>query len=227
MGGRGAKGLQEATPGGGGGRDGDDGWSTTPDFRSYSNLKQAIGTKGKSMGIEAAAKGANPYYNRQYREFSENCQRSVIAYELRRRGYNVTAQPTYKGDVLPADAVANGNGYWQGAFKGGQAVKVKGTTAKAMQNSFEKKIKSYGNNSRSTLAFGWKGRGHDGHVINVEVQKGKVHYIDAQIGKRYDGAKLFREIVPGTVTTMRTDNLRISERAKKSVEQSKRRKNKR
>ena len=222
MGGRGAKGLpvEHPSPGGGGGN-GDNGWSMAPAFKNPQSLKAAIGTKSKAMGIEAAAKGANPYYNTSYREFTENCQRAVVAYEARRRGYNVTAQPTYKGDKLPNRAYGN-NSYYMGAFQNAKAHTVSGKTAKSMQTNFENRIKSYGNNSRSTLAFGWKGR-RTGHVINVEVQRGKIHYIDAQNGTRYNGSELFKAMRVGSVRTVRTDNLRLSERAKKSIEPAKRR----
>ena len=62
-----------------------------------SELRATIGTKGNSIGIEEAIKGANPFYNTSGAEgdFSQNCQRCVVAYELRRRGYDVVALPTY------------------------------------------------------------------------------------------------------------------------------------
>ena len=50
--------------------------------------------------MASAMLDTNPNYNGDYKEFSENCQRVVVAYEARRRGYDVQAQPTFKGDEL-------------------------------------------------------------------------------------------------------------------------------
>lgn len=120
MGGRGASGLKQLS--GGGGASGKGSWSTSPNTKSPDTLREALGTKGRAMSITKAAEGANPYYNGNYREFSENCQRCVVAYEARRRGYNVVAQPTYQGDQLPYGVSVPGkgtvNGRWQGAFQG-------------------------------------------------------------------------------------------------------------
>ena len=221
MGGRGVKGLPVAHPNPGGSNRDEDGWSIAPDFRSYATLKEAMGKKGSRMGIEEASKGANPYFNDSYREFSENCQRVVVAYEARRRGYNVTAQPTYKNDRLPRRAYGN-NSYYYGAFQKAKVYEVPGTTAKSMQKNFEDRVKKYGRFSRSTLSYKWKNE-NSGHVINVEVHRGKVLYIDAQQGVRYRGSELFKNMEVGTVRTARIDNLRFSERAKKSIEPAKRR----
>ena len=82
FGGRGA-GLPTAHPSGGGGGSSAE-WTTTPNVNSPQTLRQALGTRGRAMSMEKAASGANPYYDGSYREFSENCQRAVVAYEARR-----------------------------------------------------------------------------------------------------------------------------------------------
>lgn len=97
-------------------------------------------------------------------EFSENCQRAVVAYEARRRGYKVTAQPTYEGDKLPQ--IVKSNGRWQGAFKGAKTEMVSGKNAKEVQKNIESKMKQYGNGSRAVVGVQWKNGG--GHVFNVE-----------------------------------------------------------
>jgi hypothetical protein len=175
-------------------------------------LKQAIGKKGKPYSIDNALKNVNPFYNREYSEFSANCQRCVVAYELRRRGYNVTALPVYKDDRLP---VVNsfGNGIWQGAFKGAKNVRVGATTPRKVQSNLEAKMKSYGNGARAIVRI-------PGHVFNCENVNGKIRYVDAQIGKRYTSNDVFGRLTKEqlkTVRIIRTDNLKISDRARKSV----------
>ena len=54
-------------------------------------------------------------------------------------------------------------------------------------------------------------------VFNLERQNGKTLYIDAQRNKRYTAAEIQKRAKPGSVNIVRTDNLRISDRAKDSV----------
>ena len=162
------------------------------------------------------------YYSPDTSEFSENCQRAVIAVEMRRRGYNVTAQPTYPGDELPKTAYINPKTKrvyerFTGAFKGAKSENVSGLS------DIEKKMKGYGNGSRAALAFGWK-KGNSGHVINVEYKNGKLSFVDGQVGGKYDPVDLMSKVQKGSVTLTRLDNLRVSSRMKKSVEVAGRRK---
>lgn len=220
MGGRGASGLKHLT--GGGGISGNGQWSTSPNTKSPSTLKEALGKKGRAMSIEKAASGANPYYNGDYREFSENCQRCVVAYEARRRGYNVVAQPTYQGDQMPHVVRIPGtdvtNGRWQGAFQGAKAESVSAKTSSAVNNKINAKMASYGDGSRAVIGVQWK-NGSGGHVFIAERKNGTTYLIDPQVGGRYS-SKVFNEVDTSRVRLVRTDNLKFSNRAMKSVEQA-------
>lgn len=199
-------------------------WSKGLGMQNIDTLREALGTRGRSMSMQKAVEGANPYFDKTgtYKEFTENCQRAVVAYEARRRGYNVVAQPTYEGDTLPqANVGGKGNSRWQGAFKGAKSEQVGARTAAKAQANVEAKMKEYGNGSRAVLGVQWKGGG--GHVLNVERVNGKTHYVDAQVGGKYTAKELFNAIKPNSVRVVRTDNLKFSDRAKKSVEQSGRR----
>ena len=67
------------------------------------DLRATLGTQGRPMNMDKSLKGANPFYTGgDQGDYSNNCQRCVIAYEARRRGYDVIAQPTYAGDKLPS-----------------------------------------------------------------------------------------------------------------------------
>lgn len=219
FGGRGSSsgGLETAHPNGSAPSNKGGKWTNSPNVQSPDTLGQALGKKSATMGITRAAQGANPYYDGSYREFSENCQRAVIAYEARRRGYNVEAQPTHKGDILP-NRTPGDNGHWMGAFQGAKTQNVGAKNSKKAQQNLESQMKTYGNGSRGIMRLNWKNG--DGHVINVEQRGGKTLYIDAQIGKKYNGKELFSQIKPQSVRLIRTDNLKFSERAKKSVEKA-------
>lgn len=144
-----------------------------------------------------------------------------MAFELRRRGYDVTAQATYKGDELPQVAFADKNGslfsYWQGAFQNGKRKKIGKTTRPATINAIENKMSSFGENARAIIGVRWNGFNTGGHVFNVERKNGDTKYFDAQTGKRVNIKEYMNNARPLETTIMRTDNLRISERAKDLV----------
>lgn len=52
--------------------------------------------KGKPMNFKQADSGnVNPYYYSKHLGYDTNCQTCVVAYEARRRGYNVRALPNF------------------------------------------------------------------------------------------------------------------------------------
>ena len=218
FGGRGAK-LPFGTGGGGGGKGKN--WSKTPNIIENKTLKEAMGKKGRPLSIVNAVKGANPYYKGGYDEYNKNCQRCVIAYEARRRGYDVVAMPTYEGDKMGARAKSKSgklvdNRYWQGAFRKAKNVNISAKTSNEARKKVESQMKQWGDKSRAIIGVKWKNGG--AHVFNVEQVGGKTVYVDAQTGVRYHGKDILSKIKPDAVRLVRTDNLRFSERAKKMIE---------
>lgn len=51
-----------------------------------------LGPRGKQKTVDEALAGSNPHY-REGREWQQNCQRCIYAYEMQRRGYDVEALP--------------------------------------------------------------------------------------------------------------------------------------
>ena len=154
-----------------------------------------------------------------------------MTYELRRRGYDVEAQPTYSNDVWPQVAYTTREGArlgrWRGAFRDAKTdyVGVRGSTAntargeeKVLKNIADK-MKSYGDGARAIVNFAYRGRGI-GHVFNVEKTKGGMVFVDAQSGERYTAADMrnFAKVWnTASVSLTRTDNLRVSDRVKNFV----------
>lgn len=195
--------------------------------KPHEQVKDALGKRGKEMGYVKAAEGANPYYSDRYDAYSENCQRCVVAYELRRRGYDVIAQPTYQGDKWKTSKEINGipQDRWRGAFRHAKTELVGDQKMSKTLDNIENKMKEYGSGSRAVISIEYKGRGGRGHVFNVENVNGRIVYIDAQDktwgnSHRYTRADMMNmmDIVKTRKTTItRTDNLRISDRAKHFV----------
>lgn len=175
-----------------------------------SELKAAIGEKsGRPMSIQNAVDGANPFYKSSrgaQGNFEENCQRCVVAYELRRRGYDVVALPTYAGDKLPS------GGKWKGAFRQAKTIDVGSRNPRTAQANLEAQMKSFGHGARGVVHI-------PGHVFNCENVNGKIRYVDAQTGTIYNSNNVFSRLGKNAVAVKltRTDNLRLSDRAKKSV----------
>lgn len=191
-------------------------------------LKEAIGVKSTPMGVTAAYQGANPNYDKThtYKEFTVNCQRCVVANELRRRGYNVEALPAIDDSKLPSKErlglirySANGTlrqGNWTQAFRHARPKSMRGSNVNAVIDNITNEMNKYGNNSRGVISVSWK-RSRSGHVFNVENQNGKIIFVDAQSGKKVSAMDYLSKAKLKDVTLTRTDNLRISDKAKKFV----------
>lgn len=196
-------------------------------------LKEAIGPKGKSMGIIQAVDEANPYYSDEYSNYSKNCQRCVVAYELRRRGYDVIAQPTYKNDKWAIGGTRNGASLdrWRGAFRHAKSDNVGGKNPDKTYSNIVDQMKEYGNGARAVMSLDWK-KGNSGHVFVLENRNGKIYFMEPQrpiykSSHRYttkDIKNLLKNVNLKTPTLTRTDNLQISYRAEEFVERRPRRK---
>lgn len=107
----------------------------------------------------------------------------------------------------------HGNGKWMGAFRGAKVEKVGGNKSQKVQDNLEAKMKGYGSGSRAVVRI-------PGHVFNAENVGGKIKYVDAQTGKQYTSKDVFGRLSKKElkgVAIVRTDNLRVSYRAKDAV----------
>ena len=173
--------------------------------RIPSTLSEALGAKGRPMGPGRASKGTNPYYNPKFDAYSSNCQRCVIAYEARRRGYDVMALPTYKGDLLP-----RGRDYMK-ALSNPKTVDVGKSVDK-----LKAEMHGYGDGARAIVTVR---KGRNGHAFIAENSRGKTVFIDPQTNSRYSGLTL-RHVSNASVT--RIDNQGFTEYARNAFTQSRR-----
>ena len=152
------------------------------------NMKRA-----KSMSFEEANQGKG---NIDYNTFSScrvNCQSSVVAHELRLRGFDVTAQPNWK---LGDDPQKLSHGTWKcwknqdgTPFKEPKSFGYKlskngrflGLPYKETIQQINEHTKEVG---RYHISFGWKGEKY-GHIITMERKAdGSALWYDPQTGKR-------------------------------------------
>lgn len=165
--------------------------------RIPATLEEALGERGKPMSMAAASAGTNPHYNAGYDAYSSNCQRCVLTYEARRRGYNVTALPTYSGDMLPY-----GRDYLKG-LSNPKTVDVGTSVSKVAEQ-----MKDFGPGSRAIVHVS---KGRNGHVFMAENIGGKIRYVDPQTNSRYSGVS-FGKV--SNVQVTRIDDQEFTEYAK-------------
>lgn len=127
--------------------------------------------------IENAVKSTNPKFGSP--GYDENCARVVQAYELRRRGYNVTAN-AYEKDAGFLQNTKNYLGGWKNPLTEETADQIAVPVKTFLQG--QQKILAYGENSRGNVLFNYKGRHSSGHTLNWEVVDNQVVWMDAQDG---------------------------------------------
>lgn len=148
-----------------------------------------------------------------------NCQSCVVAYEMRRRGYDVEAnQNTKRKGNIPYELSYTTEKAWlddngnvpKKQRAGGRYVdgyKIKNKTFKVMMSEFEDMTSTPG---RYHINFGWKNR-RSGHIITMERFKdGTMRIYDPQCGMAITDFKAYAKrfsLVYG-ISILRVDNLR-------------------
>ena len=152
--------------------------------------------------IDDDLKNTNP------NKYRNNCQRCVIAYEARRRSFNVTAlpKPTDPDDRLPKRNDPNG---WPSVFKGGQLVPIGKPDAGSLLKAINNQMELWGDGSRAIVRV--KIRGGSGHVIIAENSNQGVRIICPQTNNK-DYTKRFSTIETMATEIMRIDNLDFTDR---------------
>ena len=136
--------------------------------------------------IETAAKRTNPKYGEI--GFDNNCQRCVVAYLLRRLGYDVTARKCPEIDIFD-EAGANGSvDRWTLAFTSFKFEQItpkkkKIPTIGDYMDSIRRRVESEGDGAKFIFRFKTKHSfGGGGHVAIIENLKGKLIFVDPQDG---------------------------------------------
>ncbi len=160
------------------------------------------------------------YNSKEYNYYTSNCQRCIIAYEMRRRGYDVEANK-YKGradeiyntrlsltrSFLNYDYYKNTKEY--NTQPNGEKYSSRGALIKAMV----KDMINEGEGARFVLSWDWKNSSW-GHTVNAEIVNGEVKIFDAQINKEYSIKDMIerKDLRATTLKCTRVDNLKLSNR---------------
>ncbi len=168
---------------------------------------------------------SKPYGSKEFDWYTSNCQRCIIAYEMRRRGYNVEANkylgnkdPIYNHTLslqrafLDFDSMINEHTYEH------QPNGEKYSSRGALIHAMEKDMLKEGEGARFVLSWDWKNARY-GHTVNAEVSNGQVIIYDAQNGESHTIKDLIdrKDLRATTLTMCRTDNLTLSNRLEELI----------
>ena len=129
--------------------------------------------------------------------YQVNCSHCVMAWEMRMRGYDVTATGITDFDT---DKVAN---HWWRTFKNAEVVENLNDKQEIIE-----KVSEWGEGARGAVYVKWSDSQLDFkyHLFTVENRNGKVIFLDPQNGE-LDAEYYFEEVQRGTTKLMRMDNL--------------------
>ena len=150
--------------------------------------------------------------NRQYSKggvYKNNCISCALAYDMRRRGYDVEAMP------IDTTSAVNGSLPVQLGFYKGEKLEtfeVPSNLDTAIKQ-FTKNVVRYGDGSRGILRIRWKNG--DGHATVWEVNNGSVIVRDPQNNTVVDLSDYLRRAK--TFYYFRTDNLELTNKVTEFV----------
>lgn len=179
------------------------------DEKAVKELEKQISEAGKVWNKNY--KTLNRIRN-ETRAYSVNCQRSIIAFELRSRGYQVIAD---KND----NSLFGNLGYREYVRqilknKNHQNFQFPRRVADRpgfVDETLKRELKV---GQRAVIDWGWRGR-NSGHTINVVRTKKGLLYVDEQGGRKaksmakYLGKNLINSIDSNSLGYIRTDNLEL------------------
>lgn len=144
--------------------------------------------------------------------YQHNCQRAVMAYEARRRGYDVYAKPyLYRDtDTLIYDDIEKG---WPSVFKNPKIIKLHGNSVEDIKGKIDRKLLDWGEGARTVIAVDFKNQEDEGHVFIAEVENGIVKYVDPQTADM-NVESYFKDINPKEVILLRMDKLEFTNKIK-------------
>ena len=159
-----------------------------------------------------------PYKSKERDAYTCNCQRCVIAYEMRRRGYDVEAGPyDRKTDSLASmrnnirKSFLNYDDFIHTKRYDTRPDGSKYSSRSQLIKAMEKDMLEEGEGARFILDWDWKNY-DSGHTVNAEVINGKVHIYDSQTGESSTIKDMIddKSLRATTLTCTRVDNLELN-----------------
>ncbi len=161
--------------------------------------------------LESDLAAVNPNYSKDIL-YQQNCGYCVAAYELRRRGFDVTAMPSpaLKGNVI----LPMFEGYESNSKL------AKGSSKEEIINDIVTTAKSWGNGARGLINIKRLNKKRlnkkSGHYFTFEVVNNNVLFLDPQNNSK-EAIYYFRKADLNQIIFARLDNLKLTENVLKAV----------
>lgn len=150
--------------------------------------------------ITTDLQSVNPNWS-QSEEWQINCQRCVPTYEMRRRGYDVTARPK-PNNVLVSDLCYHPFAVWENPT----IISASGNGRQDIENQ----MSQWGDGARAQITVVWND-GESGHTFIAEQENGRTRFIDPQTGTE-NANWYFSRVQEGSTRFCRIDNLNVTNR---------------
>lgn len=156
--------------------------------------KNLAGVKRKDMMTFEEADGTkpNPKFNEDY-SYKINCQTCVVAYEARRRGYDVEAKGNFPGSLSEMLSRST-NKAWIDPKTGAYPQYIGPgylSNINTPNRYFDFLHETLKEDTRYTMEFAWKGRNNGGHIVNIFKKNGEITIYDPQTGKTTNEIKKY------------------------------------
>lgn len=156
----------------------------------------------------------NPNYKTHKREWTQNCQRCVSAYEARRRGFNVEALPRILDGSDRMPYMFDKKGGWTSVYDGIKPILCSSNRTAGVKAKVEAEMRGFGDGARAIVRVQWQQKyGGGGHVFIAEQTDGKTIFIDPQNNKT-DVSDYFQLAKVRETYVMRIDNLEFTDNIK-------------
>ena len=161
--------------------------------------------------IEEDLENVNPNYKTNEYEWTHNCQRCCVAYEARRRGYDVRAtcnehryfdfyNRVYKENLTTGLPIV---------FKDAEIKECTADSGIQAKLKVEDQVKTWDDNARGFVIVYWAKGG--GHVFMVEKTNGIIRFVDPQTGNADASGYFFKKAKDKPMYCFRTDNLEFTD----------------
>ena len=189
--------------------------------------KTGLRLKKKATSKDDDLKKTNPSYGLSDGTGNNNCYACTVAYDLRKRGYDVTAAEDYNGANMTTITSLYKNAKPKLVSVKPNPISTKNTSQnyidnaglyhnRDLTNELKSELQKEPNGSSGYLTFKWHGSG-GGHAVAYEKEKGHVLIYDPQNGQKYELEQYCDKA--SDVAYFRTDNLEIDyKKAKKVVD---------
>lgn len=183
---------------------------TTP--KSFSELKKI----DEDETNDSHQKKVNPRYKTDTYDYSMNCSFCTAAYDLRKRGYDVEANPISTVEAYTIEDICS---WYKGAKSVSESTSTRLADTATRSKVLQETLKQYGDGARGHIGLYWSAGG--GHDVIWEVEKGSVVFRDCQNGKTVNPAEYLE--YSSSYDYVRTDNLDPTEDILRTVRNRKKR----